>query len=60
MDGLIHAICQPIFIGYTIFNALLILFLVVLAQGNKGRQWVFIDVGIVSGCSSYIYFSLII
>ncbi|PVF94040.1 DUF803-domain-containing protein [Serendipita vermifera] len=53
MDGLIHAICQPIFIGYTIFNAILILFLAVLAQGNKGRQWVFIDVGICALFGGY-------
>lgn len=47
-DGLIHAICQPIFIAYTILTVLAIMFLTLLSRGNAGRDWIFVDVGIVS------------
>lgn len=49
-DGLIDAICQPIFIGYTIFTVVAIMFLTLLSRGNAGRDYIFVDVGIVSCC----------
>lgn len=52
-DGLIHALLQPLFIGYTIFNFLAILFLMVLSQGNAGREWIFVDVGICALFGGY-------
>lgn len=52
-DGLIEAICQAIFIGYTIVTVVAIVFLTLLSRGNAGRDYIFVDVGICALFGGY-------
>lgn len=56
-DGLLRAITQPIFIGYSIFTAIAAGFLGLLSQGNAGREWVFVDVGLCALFGGYTVLS---
>lgn len=53
MEGLITALKQPIFITYSILSLIGSILLAIISEGNKGREWVWVDVGLCAIFGGY-------
>ena len=53
MEGLITALKQPLFIGYSILSLVGSILLAIISEGNKGCEWVWVDVGLCAIFGGY-------
>ena len=53
MEGLITALTQPIFITYSILSLVGSILLAIISEGDKGREWVWVDVGLCAIFGGY-------
>jgi magnesium transporter len=53
MEGLIAALKQPLFIAYSILSLIGAILLAIVSEGNKGREWVWVDVGLCAIFGGY-------
>lgn len=53
MEGLINALKQPLFIAYSILSLVGSILLAIISEGNKGREWVWVDVGLCAIFGGY-------
>jgi hypothetical protein len=53
MEGLITALKQPLFIAYSILSLVGSILLAIISEGNKGCEWVWVDVGLCAIFGGY-------
>jgi len=53
MEGLIVALKQPLFIAYSILSLVGSILLAIISEGNKGCEWVWVDVGLCAIFGGY-------
>lgn len=53
MEGLIIALKQPLFIAYSILSLIVSILLAIISEGNKGCEWVWVDVGLCAVFGGY-------
>ena len=53
MESLIAALKQPLFIAYSILSLVGSIFLAIISEGNRGCEWVWVDVGLCAIFGGY-------
>jgi hypothetical protein len=53
MEGLIAALKQPLFIAYSILSLVGSILLAIISEGDKGCEWVWVDVGLCAIFGGY-------
>ena len=53
MESLIVALKQPLFIAYSILSLVGSIFLAIISEGNRGCEWVWVDVGLCAIFGGY-------